>query len=266
MASGVLPVLIGPATRLANYLPVNRKRYLATVRLGCETDSGDSHYEEKTEDAAFTGLPLDFSLEPILAKFQGQVTQTPSKYSAIKIDGKPAYERARAGEHVEMQSRVVTVYNIQGSLVDSHTIQLDVTCGTGTYIRSIGADVARACGTLGHLIALRRVSSGPFVVPEEQTDEMVASVMTLKEAMDTFCASIEVSGKPEVEKYLLNGNSKHLYTAMQALLPARGEEAQVKFCMTVEGRPRALIQVDYASEKIVSLVQFPLITESSGET
>jgi tRNA pseudouridine(55) synthase len=276
MATGTLPVLVGPATRLANYLPVDRKRYTAIVRLGVETDSGDADGKVTKVDAQFTRLPEHFDLAPILAKFLGKISQVPSSYSAIKIGGRPAYELARSGEQVVVPPRTVEVFAISGGVVDANTLKLDVTCGTGTYIRSIGTDVAAACGTVGHLVALRRVSSGPFGVPEQQSDAFILRTYSLLEALCTFCQPVEIGANPELEKHLRCGRGGLLFQALLPLLPPRagdgGEDAAKseggecsKYALTVSGKPRALVQADFGKQKIDSLVQFQLQEEEGEE-
>jgi len=266
MASGALPILLGPATRLALHVPVDRKRYRALLRLGVETDTGDADGRQVKVDDAFAGLPEGFDLEPLLASLRGEITQTPSVYSAIKIAGRPAYERARAGEQVDMPSRRVQVYALEGAAVDARTVRLDVTCGTGTYVRSIGTDLAKACGTCGHLVELRRVASGVFDVPAEPGGALVVRVLSLREALETFCTAVEAGpAAVEVEKALSTGNARALFDAVEpflALAPEAAPKAAAatttsKHALLVHGEPRALVEVDAASKRCKALVQFP---------
>jgi len=259
MASGALPILLGPATRLALHVPVDRKRYRALLRLGVETDTGDADGRQIKVDDAFAGLPDGFDLEPLLVQFRGEITQTPSAYSAVKIAGKPAYERARAGEQVDMPTRRVQVYALEGAVVDARTVRLDVTCGTGTYVRSIGADLAKACGTCGHLVELRRIASGMFDVPAEPGGALVVRVLSLREALETFCTSVEAgpAAAADVDKALSTGNTNALYKAVEPFLVAEAVATTSKHALLVHGEPRALVEVDAAKQRCKALVHFP---------
>lgn len=159
-ASGVLPIAIGKATKAIPYLDEERKVYRAELTLGYETDTGDRYGEQLalTEDKKRTK-------EAFLAasrKFLGVIEQRPPIYSAIRIDGKRAYELARSGKAPEMKERAVTIYDIELIAFEGDRFLFDVSCSKGTYIRSLCQDLAAAMGSLGHMSMLIRLESGNF--------------------------------------------------------------------------------------------------------
>lgn len=171
-ATGVLPTFFGAATRLISHVPQSPKRYVARLKLGVETDSGDPSGSAVEEGPPGWALPAESDVSALCAaRFVGDVRQTPPKLSAIHIDGERAYARARRNENFEMPSRVVHVHSLGCRAVAPDELELDVTCGSGTYIRTLGMDLARALGTRGHICALRRTDVGVFSVPTEREED-----------------------------------------------------------------------------------------------
>jgi len=163
LASGVLPVALGEATKLAGRLLDATKAYEFAIRFGEGTDTLDAEGQvTETSDHR----PTQEEVAAILPRFTGSIEQVPPAYSALKIDGKPAYERSRAGETVEMKPRTVTVHELH--VVDSSADQatLSATVSKGTYIRSLARDMATALGTVGHVGMLRRTRAGPFTLDQ----------------------------------------------------------------------------------------------------
>lgn len=167
LASGLMVLCVGEATKLSPYLTHESKRYTTTVMLGAATDSYDAAGEITAQDApeavAAIGRP---EVDAALPAFIGEITQRPPVFSAIKVDGKRLHARARAGEDVEAPERQVRVDTVDVLEVRPGAIELDVRCGPGTYIRSLGHDLARALGVHGHLTALRRTEVGRFRVDD----------------------------------------------------------------------------------------------------
>ena len=165
LASGVLPIALGEATKLCGRMLDATKAYEFSIRFGEETDTLDAEGEVVARSKV---RPTPEQVEAILRRFAGEIEQVPPAYSALKIDGKAAYARARAGEQVELQSRRVTVHSLDllpASMVrskDRNEITLAATVSKGTYIRSLARDIAHALGTVGHLSYLRRSRAGPF--------------------------------------------------------------------------------------------------------
>lgn len=163
MASGVLVLTIGNVTRLTEYHQGHDKRYLAEIRLGEATDSYDCT-GEVTETAPIPTLTRS-QIESALDQFRGDVWQTPPAFSAIKQDGKTAYQQARKGKELELAARPVTFYQIELlDFMSPATLRLNIHCSTGTYIRSLAHDLGKALGTVATLSDLRRTAVGPFTI------------------------------------------------------------------------------------------------------
>ncbi|OQW44328.1 MAG: tRNA pseudouridine(55) synthase [Proteobacteria bacterium SG_bin6] len=162
LASGVLPVALGEATKLAGRLLDSDKVYDFTIAFGVETDTLDA---EGRAIATSEHRPTRTEAEAVLPHFTGAIEQVPPAYSALKVDGARAYDRARAGETVELARRAVTVHALKILPVngeDLGAITLTAHVSKGTYIRSLARDIARALGTVGHVSYLRRTRAGPF--------------------------------------------------------------------------------------------------------
>ena len=161
LASGVLPIAIGEATKLAGRMLDADKIYDFTIGFGVQTDTLDA---EGKVIAQSDVRPTLAEVEAVLPRFTGPIAQVPPAFSALKIDGKRAYDLARAGEEVELRSRDVTIHalDILSSTPDSVTLSARVS--KGTYIRSLARDIAHALGTVGHVTMLRRTKAGPFTL------------------------------------------------------------------------------------------------------
>ena len=171
MATGVLPLCFGEATKFSQYLLEADKRYLATFKLGVATASGDADGEVVSEGEV--PLLTKQKLERLLDEFRGEIEQTPPMYSAIKVEGQPLYKLARQGIEVERKSREVTIYRLDLLEFTDDELRLDIGCSKGTYIRSIAEDVGRVLGCGAHVSSLRRTASGPFEIGMAHTlDEL----------------------------------------------------------------------------------------------
>ena len=160
LAEGVLPIALGEATKLAGRMLDASKVYDFTIRFGEETSTLDTEGEVVATSDVW---PIEMDIARSLELFMGPIEQIPPAYSAIKIDGKRAYDRARAGERVEMKTRAVEIFDLEileQSTEDSVTLRAHVS--KGTYIRSLARDIAHAVGTVGHVTYLRRIKAGPF--------------------------------------------------------------------------------------------------------
>ncbi|MEQ1582235.1 MAG: tRNA pseudouridine(55) synthase TruB [Steroidobacteraceae bacterium] len=163
LASGLLPVCFGQATKVCGQLLESGKAYRVVARLGEQTDTADA---EGQVIATQPVPPLDRqTVEAAVARFVGDQTQVPPMYSALKHEGKRLYELARQGETVERAARHIHIGGIDVLRVEAPEIELDVACSKGTYIRTLVEDVARALGTLGHVTALRRLKVDAFGNP-----------------------------------------------------------------------------------------------------
>ncbi|WP_033927277.1 tRNA pseudouridine(55) synthase TruB [Sphingomonas sp. 35-24ZXX] len=162
LATGVLPIALGEATKLTGQMLNGDKTYDFTIAFGVETDTLDI---EGKAIAHSDGLPTLEQIEAVLPRFTGPIEQVPPAYSALKVDGKRAYDLARAGEEVELASRAVTVHALTvspASAGERDSVTLTAHVSKGTYIRSLARDIARALGTVGHVTMLRRTQAGPF--------------------------------------------------------------------------------------------------------
>ncbi len=163
LATGVLPIALGEATKLCGRMLDASKEYAFTVQFGSETDTLDLEGKVVAESDVRPSLA---ALEAVLQRFTGPIEQVPPAYSALMVDGKRAYDLARAGETVELKSRSVTVHSLEIEATDSNSATLIAHVSKGTYIRSLARDIARALGTVGHVTMLRRLRAGPFALEQ----------------------------------------------------------------------------------------------------
>jgi len=181
MATGVLVLGVNRATRLLGHLMLTEKAYDATLRLGASTTTDDAE-GEVTATASVAGLD-EATVRSALAEFVGDIEQVPTAVSAIKVDGKRAYQRVRDGEDVQLEARPVTVHELVVHEVRPEGDHLDVTvsvrCSSGTYIRAIARDLGARLGVGGHLTALRRTAVGPYDLAAAHTLEELAEELTL---------------------------------------------------------------------------------------
>ena len=169
-ATGVLVLLLGKATRLARFLDKDVKEYVAGVQFGWETDTGDrtgkAEGGRRKTEADVQSVLSETDWEDVLAKFRGEILQTPPMYSAKKVEGKKLYELARAGVEVAREPERVTIYEV--AILDNTDLEanarmiLRVVCSAGTYVRTLAEDIGRAVGTGAHLFSLRRTAAGQF--------------------------------------------------------------------------------------------------------
>lgn len=161
LASGVLVIALGQATRLVEYLQASRKTYRAQIRLGVSTDTYDT--EGAVTHTADVPSTLDVAtIDRMLDNFRGEILQTPPVYSAIKVSGKSAHARIRAGQTVELQPRPITIHQVSLESFSSPVLTLNIVCSPGTYIRSLAHDLGAALGTGATLSGLIRTASGSF--------------------------------------------------------------------------------------------------------
>lgn len=174
LASGLLPVCLGEATKFSHYLLDSTKRYQTTVFLGHSTTTGDVEGEVLLEKPV---PELNEQLiKDTLAQFVGDIQQVPPMYSALKKEGRPLYELARKGIEIEREARPITIYAIELLSFTENSITLDVTCSKGTYIRVLGEDIAKALGTYGHLTYLHRIQTGHFELIPNYTIEYLENL------------------------------------------------------------------------------------------
>jgi tRNA pseudouridine55 synthase len=192
MATGVLIIGVGQATRLLGHLALTDKDYDATIQLGAATTTDDAEGEiVESVDADVVAAVTDEAIATQIAALTGQISQVPSSVSAIKVDGVRSYQRVRDGETFELKARDVTVARFD--LVERRGSDLDVrvTCSTGTYIRALARDLGSALGVGGHLTALRRTRVGGFGIERAKTLEMLEAQLAVVPLADAVNAAFE---------------------------------------------------------------------------
>ena len=208
MATGVLPVFVGRATRGVEFFEHAEKVYETVLRPGLTTDTEDITGTVLTEQDAFvTGEMLD----EVLPKFRGEIMQVPPMYSALKVNGQKLYDLARRGKEVERQPRPITIHELTLLGMDAEGIHLRVRCSKGTYIRTLCKDIGEALGCGGCMAALRRVEAGEYT----QTEAVPLQVLLETENPEQYLRPVDsmfrnypqVSLSPKQETRCRNGNS-----------------------------------------------------------
>lgn len=228
LATGLLPICLGEATKFSHYLLDSSKRYQTTVKLGQTTTTGDVE-GEILQQREVPHLTLE-SIEQVLAQFRGDIQQIPPMYSALKRDGRPLYELARQGIEIEREARPVTIYDLTLVSFTEDTLTLDVTCSKGTYIRVLGEDIGEALGCGGHLTHLHRIQTGHFEINPDYTIEYLESLS--QEQRDALLLPVyaPIAHFPRVqlpegrEKYFGNGQESNIeHEAVAEILVFDGE-------------------------------------------
>jgi tRNA pseudouridine55 synthase len=173
MASGLLPICLGEATKFSHRLLNANKTYIATIQFGVTTTTGDQEGEVISEkEVVFNETQLTETLQ----KFIGDITQIPPMYSALKFEGKPLYEYARKGIEIERKSRQITIYDIKLIKVEGSVTTLEVSCSKGTYIRTLAEDIGQALGCGAHLKSLERTQTGNFQLSDAFSIEALEAI------------------------------------------------------------------------------------------
>jgi tRNA pseudouridine55 synthase len=200
LASGLLPICFGQATKISAFLLEAEKTYVVTAQIGVRTETGDAE-GEVAERSDVTTLD-EAVLRSALAKFRGEIEQIPPMYSALKHRGVRLYALARAGEQVARQPRRVSINELEIESFDPGRPVLRVRCSKGTYVRTLVEDLARACGTVAHVAALRRTAVGPFVAADMvDLDRVSAAAEAGRAALDALLRPMDeaVADWPAVE-------------------------------------------------------------------
>jgi tRNA pseudouridine55 synthase len=232
LASGILPIALGEATKTVPFVMDGRKSYVFTVAWGMETNTDDAEGEvvERTGRA-----PDRAAIEALLPRFIGSVEQVPPRFSAIKIQGERAYDLARDGEEVELQARTVEIDRLAVVAHEGDRTVLEADCGKGTYVRAIARDLGRALGCLGHISALRRTRVGPFSEEEAVVVDEVATVPTALRPVESALSELpSVAVSREMATRLMRGQpvilrgrdsplSGKIYATLNGVLVAVGD-------------------------------------------
>jgi tRNA pseudouridine55 synthase len=249
LASGVLPVALGEATKLAGRMLDADKVYEFTIRFGEETDTLDA---EGAVVATSEVRPTPEQVETVLERFRGEIEQVPPAYSALKLEGRRAYDLARAGEAPELKARTVTVHSLNRAGLDSRLrgkdeVTLIACVSKGTYIRSLARDIARALESVGHVTMLRRTKAGPFTLERAiSLDKMgeLAKARQLEQALLPLAAGLDdipaLSVTPDQARLLRQGRKLAGIAAKPGLYLATESSVPVALVELSEGELRVV--------------------------
>jgi len=225
LASGLLPICLGEATKFSHYLLDSTKRYQATIQLGHSTTTGDVEGEILLQ-AEIPELDEE-RIRQVLAQFKGNIEQVPPMYSALKKEGRPLYELARKGIEIEREARPVSIYAIELLSFTAQSITLDITCSKGTYIRVLGEDVAQALGSYGHLTYLHRIKTGPFDLIPSYTIEYLESLNEAEREALLLPVYAPVDHFPKIQ--VPEGRSEYFSRGMESNIEHIGETQVLVF-------------------------------------
>lgn len=283
MATGLLTLGAGPATRLLTHLVGLDKTYAATIRLGVSTVSDDreGNILDIADSAKIRELEGDpDALRNAVATLTGPIEQTPSAVSAIKVDGKRAYDLVRAGEQVELKKRPVTIHSFEieeprlaiahglsGGDIPIEVLDVDVTvsCTSGTYVRALARDLGEILGVGGHLVALRRVKVGPFSVDDAVSNERLGlgeiPASELLSPAEVAAKLFPVLALDEDQETDL-GHGKRLELAAGQVLSDGSDRAPLAAAIAPNGRLVGLIEVKNGRTRVVT--NFPMVADEDG--
>lgn len=248
MATGVLPVALGEATKTIPFVTDGKKEYEFTVVFGAatDTDDADGSIVETCEK-----IPTKEEIIAVLPRFTGEISQIPPHYCAVHVDGKRAYDLARQNAEMTLQARQITVHSLEMTAFEGNTASFKVACSKGTYVRSLGRDIALATGGLGHVSVLRRVKCGKFLIKDTILLEKYESFGHSKDvslpliSIETMLDDIPACALTEKEAALLsNGgflNAKELVSRTPALADVCESDV---FCALYDNRLVALVRVE----------------------
>jgi tRNA pseudouridine55 synthase len=245
LATGLLPICFGQATKVAGLLLGSHKAYSAECRLGQTTTTDDADGELILERPIPSLRDADF--ETILQPLRGCIVQIPPIYSAIKLKGKPLYRRARRGEDVQAPPRTVTVLRLDLIEYASPIVRLFVECGTGTYVRSLVRDIGEALGCGAHLTALRRLWVDPFRQPTMCTLTQLGECIERGESLDRFLLPLE-SGLANVPAIILDAAQIQAARYGQPITLAILGQSGLRQALDVDGRLVALAELDASGQ------------------
>lgn len=213
LASGVLPICLGHATKVSQYLLASDKTYQFTMRLGQTTSTGD--VEGEVIDEKMIPVFDEATLSQLLEKFTGDIQQIPPMYSALKHNGQRLYALARQGQVVDRPARNVTIKSLTLLSKTSDSLMLEVCCTKGTYVRTLAEDIGNALGCGAHVTFLRRIKTGPFVLNEAVTLEQLELVHDDLTALDDLLHSLDMALQDYPEMSFSGDDKNHLCLGRQ---------------------------------------------------
>ncbi len=245
LASGVLPLAFGEATKTINWAMDGLKTYIFTVKWGAETITDDLEGEITQQS---NHVATQYEIERILPQFHGAVQQVPPTYSAIKVSGERAYALARAGQAPEMAVRIVNIESLQLKKHEEDSTTFVVRCGKGTYVRSIARDLGRTLGCLGHVTYLRRLAVGPFMEADAISLEKLAEVCERHRSENSLAGLLRpietvLDGIPALA--VMEPEAKRLQQGQTVLLPASESLAEAEAVLVTHAdKPLGIFRID----------------------
>ncbi|MBX9864577.1 MAG: tRNA pseudouridine(55) synthase TruB [Hyphomicrobium sp.] len=223
LATGILPIAFGEATKTVPFAVDGEKVYRFVVRWGAETKTDDA---EGDVTATSDARPTVHDIEALLPQFIGEIMQVPPQFSAIKVDGERAYALARDGEHVELEARPVVIDELRLiDVPDGDTAVFEARCGKGTYVRAIARDMGRALGCRGHVVGLRRTRVGPFSEDAAVDLAEIEDAAEAGEDLSTFLQPVEVALGDILEVNVSAADAADLAQGRSVLI--RGRDAPI---------------------------------------
>ena len=214
LATGLLPICLGEATKFAQYVTDADKTYFATIKLGATTTTGDA------EGEVLTTAPVKVTFaqfQTVCQEFIGEISQVPPMYSALKYEGKALYEYARAGVDIERKARLITIKNIEVNALEGDIAQITVTCSKGTYIRTLAEDIGTMLGCGAHLVGLRRTETAGYLLSQAVTIEQLETMLI--EAREDLLLPVD-SAIENLPKVILNLDAAYYLMQGQAVWQA----------------------------------------------
>ncbi len=227
LATGVLPLCFGEATKFSQMMLDSDKAYIATARLGIRTETGDSEGSVVEEKPVPTDLSAS-QLEPILDQFRGDIQQVPSMYSALKHKGRPLYEYAREGIEVERPARPVTIYELTLLDVRDNELDIAVSCTKGTYIRSLVEDIGEALGCGAHVSALRRTVASGFTLSDVHKVPDLEAMRERGESLDGLLVAPDAALSMFPEETLAGPTLVSILNGQPVKIPGQSHEGFVR--------------------------------------
>ena len=239
LATGVLPLCFGEATKFSQYLLSSDKKYQVRIKLGVATDSGDADGNIVAEREV-----CDVTAERVeeaLRFFRGEIDQVPSMFSAIKHNGQPLYKLARQGIEVERQARRVTVYSNELVSFEGDVVELHIHCSKGTYVRTIAQELGEVLGCGAHVSALRRTMAGPYDESDLVTFDELESALEAEGTLDRFLQPISSTVREWPEVRLTDNTAYYLRQGQPVMVPHAPAQGWVRLAEIVgEGSTRFL--------------------------
>jgi tRNA pseudouridine55 synthase len=244
LATGVLPIAVGEATKLAGRMLDSDKVYDFTIRFGEETDTLDG---EGAVVATSDARPTRAQVQAVLPRFTGPIEQIPPAYSALKVDGARAYDLARAGETVTLASRSVTIHALTVINMSEDAATLTAHVSKGTYIRSLARDIAHALGTVGHVVMLRRTKAGPFTLRQAIGLDKLAELAKARTLEDTLLPLS--AGLDDIPAFALDPDQAGELRQGRVLVGVAADDGPM--VAMLDGVPLALVEVQDGNVRVV---------------